>query len=429
MVEFASLRAAYLLEKYADAKVVEGSIDVFDENYTQLEVSCRPEVISQLLGVIIPHEKIVKYFRRLGFSIIEDNAQKITVEVPPYRHDIHREADLVEEVARIHGLKDIPARYVKAEAVPPGKEDRFGPEEETRAALMGLGLTETMTVSLISEKEALQQTDISSHDLIRVSNPLSLEYEILRPSLLPGLLQTVRHNIAHGCPNLAFFEVGNVHCSLKGHATQTLQAGIAMTGAVHPERFGEDASITYDFYDLKGVIEGWLEHFGIVSYTCEAIDAPMFLAGNAAAFKNSNCEIVRFGQISPELTKSMRIEHPLFIALIDIAQARQAAKPQGLCKPLPQFPTTHRDISMVAPKSLHHEQIMQTINRIKPKYIESVQLFDVYEDEEQLGADNRSLAYSLVFRHPERTLNDKEVNKMHEKLKEELGKKLPISFR
>ncbi|MFA4945719.1 MAG: phenylalanine--tRNA ligase subunit beta [Lentisphaeria bacterium] len=428
-VEAASRRAAALLCQIAGGEAAHGVLDFYPAPWQAAEIACRVQKVNSLLGIHLGVTDIAHCFRRRGLEVAEENAATVTVRIPHFRLDLKAEHDLVEEVAQIHGLDNIPEAKPAALLGGTIAEDTWYPVEAARAQLLALGLDEILNYTLISKPQALAGTGVAEAELVRVANPISSEAEILRPSLLPTLLQAVAHNIAHNNPELALVEIGRIFLKRPGVPEERLQAAIALTGHRHPERYGAERAELLDFFDLKGLLESWFETRRLAGATAAPATHPAFAPGAAAAFTVNGREVAIFGEAAPALTKGLRLKAPLFVALIELDALLALAPAPAKYRPLPQFPATARDISLVAPATASAAAIQEAIAAARCPWLEKVELFDLFTDETLLGPGNRSLAFSLTYRHPERTLTDAEANQAHEDVKAKLAKALPVQYR
>jgi phenylalanyl-tRNA synthetase beta chain len=428
MCEFASRRAAALIAELGGGEVVEGVIDAYPVPYTPHTVTARFAKINALIGVDIPRETVREQMLNLGLTVAEMTDETITVAIPSYRHDLEREADIIEEVARLYGLDNIPAAAPVALSGGPRKADAFYALEESRAQLRGLGLQETMTYSFVNPEAATKCTGITDAQLVRPVNPLSAELGAMRPSLIPAMMATTAHNIAHNIDDLAVFEQGRIIANIPGFPEERNQIGIVMTGRVHPERFGDEKGTAVDFYDLKGVLEGWFAARRLTA-TCAAAEHPSFVPGITAAFEIDGQQVAVFGQVCEGLTEDMRLKHPVFMALIELDRVLACDGSPRIYEPLPQFPATTRDIAILADASLENQAVIDAIFSLRIPLVERVELFDIYEDENALGKGKKSLAYSITYRDAKATLTDNKVNKLHEKVRQHLVKTLGVELR
>ena len=286
-----------------------------------------------------------------------------------------------------------------------------------------------MCGSMIDEASAIADKVFTADDLIRMNNPISLDLAVMRPSLLPGMLTTIRHNIARKNLDLALFEIGHVFCSNpEKFAEERDELAIALTGRVHPERFSAERAVLADFYDLKGIIESLLSARRIKGVSFRAAEDPRFIKGHCAELVIGKRVAGVFGEIVPSLTKGMRLSTPLFVAVIQLTELLSAEERSALYEPISQFPQTTRDVAFLAPVEMEHKTVVDFIQRAHLPHLEKVELFDIFQDA-SLGEGKKSMAYSLVFRSPERTLTDDEVNATYEKLRQKLAKGLGVELR
>lgn len=429
MVEFASARATALICELADGELLDGFLDVAVPKPAARRITCRCSRVNQLLGLSLSPAEVAACLDRLGIAVAPPTGDVLEAVCPPHRLDLEREADLIEEVMRMHGLERIPEASPTAQLGGPRSADAHYPVELARSQLLALGLDEVLNYSLLPEAAAVQATQTTAEELVRLSNPISAEGACLRPSLLPSMLQTVAINIAHNNPDLAVFEIGRVMVHAAGKPEERWQAAILLTGRRHPERYGTERSALYDFDDLKGLLESWLAARGFAEVACLPATHPALVPGRAADMRVQDRVVAVFGEVIPELTRGMRFKTPLFAAVIELASLWACTPPVRRYRPLPQFPSTTRDISLVADARLSAQEIGDVIRQTKCPWLETVEIFDIFTDEKTIGAGKRSMAFSLTFRNAERTLNDDEVNRTHDQIKGLLASRLGVQFR
>jgi phenylalanyl-tRNA synthetase beta chain len=384
------------------------------------------------LGTDIANGEIAGIFEALGLSVEPVSDAEAEVSVPSFRLDLEREADLAEEVARIHGLDAISAAPVAAVSGGPIEADARIEVETATAEFLALGLDETMNYSLLPEEKALSDAKYKKEDLKILGNPLSLDLAVLRPSLLPQLVETVERNAARGNRDMRIFEIGRVFTA-HPEKEERLECAIAITGRRHPERFSKEKNETLDYFDLKGVIEEWMDkrHLNpeFVPLKENDPDSANYARGTAAAVFAGNKRLGSCGQAHNRLVKGIRIQTPVFIASINLDPLLHLPKPEKKFKRIPLFPSTTRDVAFLANSSLKHSEIIEAIESLNLPNLESVEIFDLFEDPKTFGPGKKSLAYSLVFRNPERTLTDEEVNSAYEELRKRLPETLNVTLR
>ncbi len=421
LTALASERAASLLCQLCGATQRKGVIDCYGKKWQCDDITMKFARCNSRLGLNLSNEQIADCLKRRGLTILSQDAEAITVRTPEWRFDLKEEHDLFEEVAQMCGLDTIPEAPVKASLGGTLKDDKFLPLEMARADFLALGLDEIFNYSLWSLSQCLAGTELAEENILKVYNPISIDTAYLRPTILPGLLEVVSHNVARNEHDLGLFEMGRVFQNDNGKYLERTQAGVALTGRPYPGRFGADLARAYDFYDMKGIMEDWLARRGYKNVAWEPIASPAFKKGAAAAWKVNGKVLVSFGEAAPALTKGMRLRYPLFIALLETEQLMAMSKGIAKYSPIPQFPGTSRDVSFVAPSNLKHNDIVALIQGLKLQYLEKIQLFDIFEDEKVLGKGRRSLAYNITFRNPERTMTDDEGNALQEQIRKALA--------
>lgn len=425
----ASERAATLLCQYAGARQVEGVIDCYGKPWEFRELSCNVARCNSILGLTLSADTIADCFARRGIEVLSVTEETVTVRTPGWRFDLCAEHDLWEEVAQMIGLDNIPEAPIAARLVGDIKDDKFIPLEEVRSQLLAQGLDEMMNYTMFSQQQCLAGSDLAEENLVRVSNPISADLAYMRPSLLPGIMQVVAHNIARNEHDLRMFETGRIFRQDAEGMHETTQVGIIMTGRRIINGIGAARDEALDFYDMKGVLEGWLASRRQDKPRWEVAEGAAFKKGACAEWKVKGRRLVIFGQASEELVKGIRLRNPLFIALIDFDYLKDLAPSAIAYKALPQFPGTARDVSFVAPSDLTHQKVVDTIRGLNLPMVENIELFDIFEDEKILGAGKRSMSYSITFRNPNRTLTDDEGNTMQEKIRKALSSKLGVELR
>lgn len=428
MVDFASRRATALLQQLAGGEVLDGAVDAYPEPYQPHRVTCRYARANALIGLNLEPTEMTDCLTRLGLTVDADT-DSLTVTVPSFRLDLDREADLIEEIVRIHGMDEVAEAPAAAQLGGSARQDTFYPIQAAREELLALGLDETLNYTLTSAELSLRCTGVNEDQLLTLTNPISAESAVCRPSLIPDLVRTVATNVARNNHNLAFFEIGRVFDATGASAEERLQVGMALTGLRHPERYAEDLARERDFYDLKGIVEAWLAHRRIGDIRCQPAKHPALKPAAAAEIRvdGTRCGII--GQACDALVEDIRLKHPLFLAVIELGGIQSVSVPPKVYSPLPQFPASARDISLVGPRTMLSQAVLDAIVELDLPILADARLTDIFENPEVLGAERRGLTYSLTYRHPERTLTDEEVNQAHENVRTHLKKRLGVEFR
>lgn len=401
-------RACTLIEEIGAGEVVGGVVDVYPVKEGDREVEFDLDACNRLLGTNISLEEAREYFDRLGIKINDDLK---SVVVPYFRQDLLRNADLAEELARFFGYDKIPTTLPSGESTAGG--ETFGMEIEGKARELAeqFGFCEGMTFSFESPKvfdRLLLPLDAKEREAIEIKNPLGEDYSIMRTQIINGMLTSLGTNSARRNKNVRLYEISNIYLAkklpLEDYPEEKKQFCLGM--------YGEG-----DFFVLKGVIEEFLYKVGmkkLPSYNADA--GKTFLhPGRQALIIYEDTVVGYFGEVHPLVQEAYGIAERTYVANIDLSvickKANFTVKYEGIAK----FPSVVRDISLVMDKSLTAGEIEKIIRSESGAILESLELFDIYEGE-RIGADKKSMAYSITFRNKEKTLEESEISAVMEKI-------------
>jgi phenylalanyl-tRNA synthetase beta chain len=296
---------------------------------------------------------------------------------------------------------------------------------EARRLLTSLGLYEAQGQTLIPKQAAA----LAAPACVTLQNPLSGDMDVLRSSLLPGLLDSLQHNLNRKNQDVALFEIGRIFLPETDGPKEKRRLAIVLTGRRQPQFWsGEDRDATMDVFDLKGLLEVFFDQFGVKGLVWDKQASGTDLFVECAVLRWGKDKAGEVGQLTPKLARQYDLRDAVFLAEIDLdlLMARRNASHQ--LKPLPAHPSIRRDAALLAPAALLHETILAAVKKAKPQNLERVDLFDVFHGK-NVPAGQKSLAYAFVYRHPERTLTDAEVNQTHQSLMETLQKSLGVTVR
>lgn len=428
MVEFASDRAAALIAEIAGGKIASELIRCGQKPPLPPTFPCRHEKVRELLGLEISDREMISIYKRLGLGV-EKAKGFCRISPPSYRADLKNEADMAEEVVRIYGIDKIPAPPVRAESSGSIRDDSYYAIETARAQLVSLGLNEAVNYSLMNEKSALLDKNFQKSDLIELSNPINRDFAFLRPSLLPSMIKVIEHNVSRKNDDFAIFELGYAYCANEAKfQEERLEVCIVASGRRHPERFSEEKKLLSDFAEIKGIVEAWFEIRKISSVSFKPAKNANFAENYCAEVFVNGRKCGTLGKLSPSLLTDIRLKHDVFAACLEIDAIISETPSRLVFKPLSQFPAVQRDMAFIAGPDFRHQDFIDFISNLKVKYLDSVEIFDEFKDE-RLGSGKKSLAYSFIYRHNERTLTDDEVNQIHNSLREKLSAELKIELR
>ena len=401
-------RACTLIEEIGAGEVACGVVDVYPVKEGDREVEFDLDACNRLLGTSISLDMAREYFDRLGIKINDDLK---SVVVPYFRQDLLRNADLAEELARFFGYDKIPTTLPSGESTAGG--ETFGMEIEGKARELAeqFGFCEGMTFSFESPKvfdRLLLPLDAKEREAIEIKNPLGEDYSIMRTQIINGMLTSLGTNSARRNKNVRLYEISNIYLAkklpLEDYPEEKKQFCLGM--------YGEG-----DFFVLKGVIEEFLYKVGmkkLPSYNADA--GKTFLhPGRQAQIIYEDTVVGYFGEVHPLVQEAYGIAERTYVANIDLSvickKANFTVKYEGIVK----FPSVVRDISLVMDKSLTAGEIEKIIRSESGAILESLELFDIYEGE-RIGADKKSMAYSITFRNKEKTLEESEISAVMDKI-------------
>ena len=424
--DWASQRAAQLILETAGGQLAEGVVDVYSKPVEPKQITLRFSKCKDLLGIGISHAEQIAFLTRMGLAIAKQEPGECTFTIPTWRVDLKRPVDLIEEVSRLFGVDKIPSTPPRGAHGANEFDAIYDQISEARRILTGLGLNEAQGQTLISNAECR----IKNEEVVALANPLSSDMDVLRPSLLPGLIHSLRHNVSRKNYDMALFEVGRVFSSHNGTTKEERRVAIALTGQrALPFWSGGERDAKFDAYDLKGLAEEFLEQFGLrgVAFGKRAESTALFLE-SANVTLGGKLPLGELGQLLPTLGKKYDLRDAVFLAEFNLDLLLSKRNPAKSFKALPQFPSSRRDVAMLVPETTTHEIVLQTVKQAKAPNLESVELFDVFRGK-GIPDGQKSLAYAFTYRAADKTLTDAEVNAAHEKVVNALKTQLHAELR
>lgn len=415
--------AAALIAEVSGGTVCPGMVDVWLEKTEPVDLKFRVPRFCAMMGAEIPREEVVDILSRLGCEVSDaDDADVLSVTAPTFRPDLEREIDLYEEVLRLWGMDRIPPTL-------PGGRERVGartPEQETvrviNDTLRASGMNETMTYSF-AEPGDIERLRLPAEGLglaVELLNPLNADMSVMRQSIVPGLLRSVAYNQARGVKNIQLYEIGTVFAAAEGRkkAKERKKLAGVLAGSMRDAAWNSPA-VPFDFFDAKGVLENLARELALPKVRFRALsadEAPQLQPGRAAEMMANGAVIGWVGEIHPLAADAFGAEPPVVAFELDVAALVRACRPARDYVDVPTFPAVTVDQAFVVAEDVPHEKMVQVMTSAGGKLLESVALFDVYRDAERVGAGKKSMAYSLVYRAPDRTLTSEEVERAHGKL-------------
>ena len=410
-------RACALLEKYANGKVVTGTVKYDKTENKEKEIDITFQNINDVLGAKIPNEEILNVFRKLGFTY-KVKGETITVKVPTRRLDISIKEDLIEEVSRIYGVDNIQG---KLPTVPMKAGSYDKTQREIRNKMIALGLNETLSYILINDKEAHKFTTDDFEELHLLA-PITEDRNTLRYTMIPSLYKIYEYNNAHGQKDVSIFEIGKGFYKKGEVYGEDTKLCALMTGKYF---LGLNNNKNVDFYAIKGVLEEILEYLGYAGrYTLVKQEMPKeFHPGQSAYINVNGTNVGIIGKLHPNVTKD-----DVYVFEINLDELFKKRVGKMKYKEISKFPNIKKDVAFVVDKNIISKDIEKVIKNAGGSLLIDIEVFDVYTGS-NVADDKKSIAYSLTFNDSKKTLTDEEVNNLMEKVIENVSKKFSAEIR
>ncbi|WP_240374654.1 phenylalanine--tRNA ligase subunit beta [Bacillus piscicola] len=430
-VEEASDRAVSLLAKYAGGKVLKGAVEQDYRSNERKTIITTPKRLNEILGTELAAEEMIAIFKRLGLEVKTEETSFI-ITIPSRRPDLMIEEDLAEEVARLYGYDRIPTTLPEGVTTPGSLSYSQVRRRKIRRYLEASGLDEAITYSLTSPEKASRFLLDDVPGTVAVSMPMSEERSTMRTSLVPHLLDVIQYNQHRQLNDAALFELGSVFIGEKGglnkQPRETMMLSVVVTGNWETHLWqGEKKRV--DFYVIKGIVEGLFNELKIpasdVHYRVS--DHPELHPGRSADVLLNGRKVGFAGQVHPRIEKEWDIKET-YVFQVNMDELLQLDVDDVSYKQLPRYPSVTRDIALVVDKTVSAAEVQEVIEKAGGKLLNHVTLFDVYEGD-TVEAGKKSLAFSIVYLDPNRTLTDEEVTNVHDRVLTELEEKLQAALR
>ena len=401
-------RACQLIEEMGAGEVVGGMVDVYGKKKEPVRIPFQPEEINVLLGTDISAEEMLGYFEKIGLSYDKETNEVIA---PTFRHDLFRMADLAEEVARFYGYDNIPTTLPKGESTTGKLSFKLRIEEIARDIAEFCGFSQGMTYSFESPKvfdKLMIPEDSELRKVVQILNPLGEDYSIMRTTSLNGMLTSLATNYNRRNKNVRLYELGNVYLPKSLPLTELPEERMQFTLGMYGDG---------DFFSMKGVVEEFFDKAGLhKKETYDPNSAKPFLhPGRQANIIYDGVVVGYLGEVHPDVADTYGIGEKAYVAVIDMPEIVERATFDRKYTGIAKYPAVTRDISMVMPKDILVGQIEEVIENKGGAYLESYALFDLYEGA-QIKEGYKSVAYSIVFRAKDKTLEDAEVTEAMDRI-------------
>ncbi len=426
-------RAVHLLEQMGACETVCGIVEDYPEEVKPAVIRVTPKAINTRIGVEIAADEMVDILKKLQFGV-EYDGNELVVTAPSWRYDISCDADISEEIARMHSYDKIESHNPELPLVQGRQAVIDDVCEEIEDYLVAAGLSEVMTYSFINpnnfDKMLLAETD-SRRAAIELMNPLSDEFKVMRTSMLPGMLNTAAYNQARQADSVKIFEIGKVFLPkalpLKELPEEKQVLCAVLTGRRSALNWTESKD-EVDFYDMKGIVEGLLETVQLTGVKFVPVAQPYLHPGKSCAIEADGRVIGWFGELHPTAAENFDLNGSVCVLELEVAPLVATATHVPQFEHLPKYPATSRDIAVVVPLEVATEELENVIRANAGELLKKVQVFDVYTGK-QVEAGYKSMAFNLTFQADDRTLTDEEIDAVIKNVVEKVGEAYKAKLR
>ncbi|WP_261302360.1 phenylalanine--tRNA ligase subunit beta [Paenibacillus andongensis] len=428
-------RAAALMAQYAAGQVSDGIVEAVAGTHKPVSIELAADRVNNYLGTELSLAEMGQIIERLHFTFEQAGEGKLLVHVPSRRGDITRDVDLIEEVARLFGYDNIPTTLMTGVTTPGSLTKEQSIRRITRNLLTQSGLHEVITYSFTQPDQTVSLPGLyPAAKPISLAMPMSEDRSQLRTSLLPHLLDVVSYNRNRTMDDVAIFEIGKVFITDESLLTalpqEKLLLSIVLTGKRRQAHWAQKSEAV-DFYDIKGIFDRLVNYLGVKGLTYKSASPDGFHPGRTAELLLNTAEgeqvIGRIGQLHPTVQQQRDLDDT-YVLEVELSPILEAAGDAIVYKLLPRYPSIGRDLAVVVNTSVPVGHMEQTIAEVAGDLLESIQVFDIYTGE-RLGANRKSVAIALVYRHAERTLLDEEVTELHAKVVQTLEQQYEAELR
>lgn len=421
MVPTALRRAALLLQEVAGARIAAPVVDKFPHLIPNNQVRLRLDRVSRLIGQEIGEERIREILEGLGIVIEQQVDSEWLLAVPPYKVDVTREADVIEEILRIYGFNNVALRPHNAASFlsPFPNPDPEVVRHKVASLLSGQGFSEILTNSL-TNSQYFEKADAPVESLVRILNYNSQDLNVMRPTLLHSGLEVVRHNLNRRQRDLKLYEFGRTYQrTAAGKYQEKTVLGLWLTGAATAETW-QHPSQKATFHDAAGAVQQVLAALGHAQPAPQPTQHPYLAGGLALLVQNQ--PVGNVGAVSPQVLKRLDVSQPVWYAELDWEWLLKKYKASLTARELPKFPEVRRDLSLVVDKGVTFEQLRVIAQKTEKKLLQGLNVFDVYEGD-RLEAGKKSYSVSFTLQDPTQTLTDQAIDQVMQRLIQQFEKK------
>ena len=408
-------RLANLIQEVAGGEILNGYVDVYPVPHENKVAELNFERLNRFVGKVIPREKVIEILRNLEIDV-KDNGETLTLTAPSYRGDLELEQDYFEEVIRMYGFDNIENILPRVDINKNSTLDTTKLTDRIKTICASVGLKEVINYSFIP-KDALQKlkfTGVSEDKLIDISNPITEDFVTMRPTLLYSLIKNAKDNMNRNVSNIRFFEVSRTFEKAEELAKEDIKVGIILAGE-NDKTLWNPKPVHYDFYDLKGIVEEIFSKLKFQSFSIKRSVQTEFHPGRSADVFVGKEYIGSFGEIHPDVLENFGLnKKTVLVAEFNIELIKKYINKPFVYQGIVKYPAVPRDLALVMNENILVGDVLKTIEKIDKK-VEKVELFDIYQG---IGVEpgKKSVAISILLRDDSKTLEEKEINDIIDKI-------------
>jgi phenylalanyl-tRNA synthetase beta chain len=423
-------RAMQLIAEIGGSKCVQGIIDEYPSPISQKIVEVSTRRLNRYLGTRLDTADLENYLKAIEFVVEKIDQDRLRVTPPSFRVDITRFEDITEEIARLFGYNNIETTFPLIPADTRHPDKKIESKYRLKMIMTGLGFSEAINYSFISPQfcDHLELPVVDPKTkLVHILNPISEDQAVMRTSLIPGLLQTMKYNLYQQNKNLKIFEIGHTffHAGKDDRQPDEVEilAGLWTGNRIDSTWFSKE--IACDFYDVKGIVEELLRDVGIANFTFTQLpEMSCFYTrpGHTAKIVYDNEPLGLVGEVHPKVIRNYDLKQKAFIFELDLDRLIQLIPDTKTARPIPKFPAISRDITLIIDKDIETYKIIQSTESFREELVEDLYLFDVFEGD-PIPKGKKSVSFRVTYRSLEETLEDNRVNDIHKNITARLMKK------
>lgn len=414
-------RACALVEELGCGEIMEGTIDVYNNVKEEKTLEVSVSWINKFLGTSLEAEEMKRCLDSLDLKTTI-NGDTLEILVPTFRIDVDIREDVAEEVARIYGYNNIPATLISTSTEKEAKDKKQLLDEKVIDTMLASGLNQSISYSFVSPKvfdKICVPEDSSLRNVVKIKNPLGEDYSVMRTSTLPSMMESLARNYSRSNEIVRLFEIGKTYIPNSDENELPTERNILTIGI-----YGQ-----CDYFDLKGIVENLLDSLGLKSASFKRMsENPSYHPGKTAELILGRTSLGVLGEIHPDVNENYGVDVPCYVAELDLDAMYNFSKTEKAYKLLPKYPAITRDIALLVDDAVLVQEIEDAIRKAGGQVVEKVELFDVYKGA-QIPEGKKSIAYAIAYRDPSKTLKDKDINKVHDKILRALEYKLGAQLR